>query len=158
MARAAAMTDAGVTHHFTDRAGLLQALVAHGASRLRGVIAESVDKWRKQGPDLVGLVDALSAVYSDGYPRLALQLHEAGWRDRGPPLLEPVVIALLEAYPAANGDEVRIALASLHQWLAFEPLFGRDFRRSVAIPDEAAGQRQRDWYVEALRRTLAAPR
>ncbi len=158
VARAAGLTDAGVSHHFGSRAGLLEALLNHGAAKLRAAIADRVEKWQEDEPDLVRLVESLSLVYAAGYPRLALELHAAGWRDKGAPLLEPVVEALLDAHPKAEVDQVRIALASLHQWLAFEPLFGQDFRRSVAMKEDEARLKQLNWYVEAVRRSLIVNR
>ncbi len=153
VARAAGMTDGGVLHHFNDRDALMRALLEHQAIQLRSAIGEAARAWRDEA-DLVGLIDLLAEAYRGGQARLALELYEAGWRDRGKPLLAPVVEALLGAYPRAPADEVRVAVAAIHQWLAFDPLFGPEFRRSVGGMPMNATSLQRAWYVSALQRTL----
>lgn len=154
MAREAGMTDAGVAHHFGSRDALLKALLQHGAARLRAEVRHYVDQWQSKTPDLGGLVDLLSALYNAGYGHLALQLHAAGWRDRGSPLLEPVVDSLMATYPDAHEDALRVALAAMHQAIALDPLFGSEFRRSVGLKKGEGEQYHRQWWVRALERTL----
>jgi TetR/AcrR family transcriptional regulator, repressor for neighboring sulfatase len=156
VAREAGMTDAGVAHHFGDRDGLLSALLDHGASKLRRGIEEAIDSWRDAGTDIDGLIEALGSIYGAGYAQLAMQLHSAGWRDRGSPLLEPVVDALRTACGADVAvDDIRLTLASLNHWLATDPLFGEEFRRSAGLRGAGAAKRQRTWWVSTVKRCLA---
>ncbi len=152
------MTDAGVSHHFGDREGLLHELLRHGGRALRAAVDDASSSWIAGGESLGGLLEALAGVYRAGFSELALALHGAGWRDRGVGLLEPVVEALhAERAPAPSSDlETRIAIAALHQALATEPAFGAAFRRSAGLTGRAAvdDAATRDWWVAALATTL----
>jgi AcrR family transcriptional regulator len=151
------MTDAGVNHHFGGRDQLLVALLRHGGRRLRaevdGLIGASLEA---DGVRLGPLVEALAALYADGYGRLAIGLHAAGWRDEGSGLLQPLVDAVHAARveraaaagrPTPERRETQLALAALHQALATEPVYGEAFRRSVGLTAAAddPGPQIRSW-------------
>jgi AcrR family transcriptional regulator len=159
------MTDAGITHHFGSRSGLLEALLRHGGRRIRGAVGEVVSRWAEDGARLTPLVDALADLYQDGYSELAIALHAAGWRDRGSGLLDPVVEALHAApRPASTHrpslDDTRLAVAALHQALAIDPVYGSAFRRSAGIPTKSATNPtpQRHWWLTHLSTTLNLPK
>jgi TetR/AcrR family transcriptional regulator, repressor for neighboring sulfatase len=160
VAREAGMTDAGIAHHFGDRAGLLTALVERGGTRLRRAVQDVIALWADTGTDIPALVEALHGLYGRGYARLAAQLHAAGWRQRGAPLLEPVVQALHAARLAAlpsevpGLDETRVVVAMLHQTVATDPLFGNEFRRSAGVPSKTGARLQRQWLALAVERAL----
>lgn len=161
VAREAGMTDAGIAHHFGDRAGLLSALVELGGNRLRCAVQDLVSRWADAGTDIPALVEALHDLYDGGYAQLAAQLHAAGWRQRGLPLLEPVVQALhaarLKNLPGAATpaiDESRVVVAMLHQAVATDPLFGEEFRRSAGLTSKAGARLQRRWLATAAERAL----
>ena len=152
------MTDAGVHHHFGSREQLLHALLRHGGRRLRTAIQGALAAWLDHEARLDSLIEALSAVYRQGYAELATSLHAAGWRDRGAGLLDPVVEALQRrrSDPAAPIEDTRLAVAALHQALALEPLYGAAFRRSAGLTAAQArdsGAMYR-WWAEQLRRSL----
>lgn len=160
----AGMTDMGVNHHFDSVHGLHQALLEHVAERLRREIARLADQWLRQGARLAELVELLAESYEAGHAKLALALHEAGWKDRGKPLLGPVVEALHTARVRCIGrhaelEESRLAVAALHQALALDPLFGAEFRRSVGISGRKAADPlpQRAWWVRTLAGQLGLP-
>jgi AcrR family transcriptional regulator len=151
------MTDAGVTHHFGSRDGLLIALLQHGGRRLRRAVEDATKAWIDGGTTIRDLVDSIADVYADGYAELAIALHAAGWRDKGAGLLEPVVDALHAARRRTGTRspkrlETRLAVAALHQALATEPVYGDAFRRSAGIGEPAAGRdrQQRDWWAKTL--------
>lgn len=152
------MTDAGVSHHFGDRDGLLHELLRHGGRTLRTAVDEAATSWIAGGASLGGLLDTLADVYRAGFAELALALHGAGWRDRGVGLLEPVVEVLhAERTPVPSNDlDTRIAVAALHQALATEPTLGSAFRRSAGLTGRAAvdDAATRAWWVAALAATL----
>ncbi|GAA2625765.1 TetR family transcriptional regulator [Actinomadura fulvescens] len=135
------MTDAGVNHHFGTRDRLLEALLRHGGRKIRAGLQEVLDSWLDRGADLGELVDALAALYRQGYGELAVALHAAGWRDEGSGMLDPVVDALHALRPDAASvpvEDTRLAVAALHQALATEPLYGPAFRRSAGLTGPAA--------------------
>ena len=151
------ITDMGVIHHFGSRERLLQALLEHAATRLRAEVAALASRWMREGARLGALVEVLASLYEAGHTQLAVALHEAGFRDRGSPLLGPVVDALHAARRRSVGagvelDETRLAVAAMHQALALEPLFGIEFRRSAGIGGRSASdsKAQRDWWIETL--------
>lgn len=158
VAREAGMTDAGVTHHFGNLDGLLEALMDQGAAKVRRAIGNVVEEWVQRGPDIEKLVETIGGLYQDGYAELALHLHQSGWRDRGSVLLDPLVKPLLfiNENPNTTERDIRAALASMHLWLALDPLFGDGFRRSVGLRKKADRKAQMDWWVAALTRTLTA--
>lgn len=151
------MTDAGVTHHFKNRDGLLIALLRHGGGRLRAAVEHATADWVCRGARVSELVDCIANVYEDGYGELAIALHTAGWRDDGGGLLSPVVDALHAARRPIHGRraprrDTRLAVAALHQALATESAYGAAFRRSAGINEpEASKQRdQRRWWTRTL--------
>lgn len=162
------MTDAGVTHHFGNRDGLLRELVRHGGRRIRGAVDEVVTSWLEDGADLEQLVRSLSALYAEGYGELAIALHDAGWRDRGSGILDPLVRALHVHRPAGAAlDDTRLAIAACHQAVATEAVYGSAFRRSAGFDSRAAAgsDAQLRWWTTQLARALdldeppiAAPR
>ncbi|MFC4909616.1 TetR/AcrR family transcriptional regulator [Actinomadura gamaensis] len=155
VAARAGMTDAGVNHHFGGRDGLLQALLRHGGRKLRAGVGELLDSWLDGPPDLAKLVETLAAFYRSGYGELAAALHAAGWRDEGSGMLTPVVEALHALRPDAAHvpvEDTRLAVAALHQALALDPLYGREFRRSAGLPDDASAQLR--WWTTHLTRAL----
>jgi TetR/AcrR family transcriptional regulator, repressor for neighboring sulfatase len=161
VAQRVGITDAGVSHHFGGRDQLLVALLRHGGWRMRQAIEAATSKWVERGASVRELVDAVADVYEEGYSELAIALHGAGWRDEGVGMLDPVVEALHAARSRAGGhrllrSETRLAVASLHQALATEPVYGSAFRRSAGIPEPAASRQkeQRRWWVRTLITTL----
>lgn len=156
VAREAGMTDAGITHHFGNRDGLLTALLDEGARKTRDAISETVQGWVEEGPDIGRLVETLHALYRGGYAALALQLHNSGWQDTGRPLLEPVVAPLMarNQNPDTTEEDLRAALASLHQWLALEPVFGSPFRRSAGLKRDTKVKLQLAWWAHSIEAML----
>ena len=156
VARAASMTDAGINHHFGSLNGLLEALMTEGARKVRQAVENVVADWIESGPDIASLVEAIGKLYRDGYAALAIQLHKSGWQERGTPLLAPVIEPLMAINRNAQTTEkdLKIALASLHLWLAFDPLYGNEFRRSVGLHARNDRAAQLDWWSQSLTRML----
>jgi AcrR family transcriptional regulator len=154
VAREAGLTDAGITHHFGSRDGLLLALMENGSAKVREAVNNVVDKWLQTGPDIASLVKAISNLYVNGYAALALHLYGTGWEDRGTVLLEPAVECLFETRrnKDVTKEDIRIGLASLHLWLALDPLFGDAFRRSAGL--NKTSQCQIDWWIDVLEAKL----
>lgn len=152
VAREAGMTDAGVTHHFENRDGLLKALMDEAARKVRHAVTEVVANWLDGEPDIAALVETIGRMYRDGYADLALQLHGSGWQDRGPVLLEPVIEPLLSINqnPVTGEAELRAALGALHLWLAVDPIFGDEFRRSVGLKARSDDRAQMNWWISTL--------
>ncbi|MFP4512670.1 MAG: TetR/AcrR family transcriptional regulator [Acidimicrobiales bacterium] len=153
------MTDAGVNHHFGTREQLLRELLRHGGHRIRAAMDEVVASWLEAGPDVRQLVASLAAVYANGYSELAVALHNAGWRDRGSGLLDPIVDALHQLRPAnssATVTDTRLAVAALHQALALEPLYGSAFRRSAGFTADESNDavEHHEWWASVLEREL----
>jgi AcrR family transcriptional regulator len=153
------MTDAGVNHHFGSRDRLLEALLRHGGRKVRAGVEAVLDSWLDRGADLGELVDALAALYRQGYGELAMALHAAGWQDPGSGMLAPVVDALHALRADAAGvpiDDTRLAVAALHQALVTEPLHGPAFRRSAGITAQASAtsEPQLRWWATHLSRAL----
>lgn len=151
------MTDAGVTHHFDNREGLLTELLRHGGRRLRTALRDVVAEWLDQGADVLDLVESLDTVYRGGYGELAVALHAAGWRDPGSGMLDPVVDALHRHRPSGSSiDDTRHAVAALHQAMATEALYGNAFRRSAGLTGAAALESTAHlrWWARHLHRTL----
>lgn len=147
------MTDAGVTHHFGSRQGLLTELLRHGGRQLRAALDEVVSSWLGTDPDLLGLVTSLDALYRRGYGELAVALHAAGWRDPGRGMLDPVVDALHRLRPAgAPIDETRLAVAALHHAVATDAIYGAAFRRSAGLDGALADDptAQLSWWARQL--------
>lgn len=164
VAERAQMTDMGVLHHFGSRDELLAQLLHHVAAKFRAAMDELAVRWRAEGACLGDLVELLSAAYRAGHGRLALALHETGVRERGRPMLGPIVDALHEARlrhgdKGADLQDTRLAVAALHQALALEPLVGAEFRRSVGISANEAKKRsaQRQWWLTTLSVRLGIP-
>ncbi len=156
VAREAGMTDAGITHHFGNREGLLTALLDNGARKTREAISETVQSWVEEEPDIARLVETLHDLYCGGYAALALQLYNSGWQDTGQPLLEPVVAPLMARNQnlQTSEEDLRGALASLHQWLALEPLFGSPFRRSAGLKQNSKVKLQLAWWINSIEAML----
>ncbi|AKU18157.1 TetR/AcrR family transcriptional regulator [Luteipulveratus mongoliensis] len=161
VAQRVGMTDAGVTHHFRSREGLLIALLRHGGRRLRKAVEGVTGTWVDERASVAELVDGIADVYEEGYGELAIALHAAGWRDEGSGMLDPVVEVLHQARNRTEGQqprraETRLAVAALHQALATEPSYGSSFRRSAGMSEVAAdrSRQQRQWWVNTLIKTL----
>lgn len=152
VARAAGMTDAGINHHFGNRDGLLKALMSEGASKLRHAVDQIVLDWVQSNLMIERLVEEISVLYRGGYAELAIELHKSGWQERGPALLEPLVEPLLSINANSKTDEtdIRVALASLHLWLAFDPVYGGEFRRSVGLHSRNDRKLQLEWWTRTL--------
>ncbi|MEO0607799.1 MAG: helix-turn-helix domain-containing protein [Pseudomonadota bacterium] len=156
VAREAGMTDAGVAHHFRNRDGLLTALLDHGAEKVRDALARLAEAWLAEPPDMQRLISMLSSLYASGYSELALELQRSGWRDRGTPLLGPVVDWMIEhnQNPNSSKDDIRSAIASLHMVLALDTLFGDAFRRSAGALKRDAREAQHSWWADQLNALL----
>lgn len=153
------MTDAGITHHFASREGLLEALLRHGGRKIRSGVEQLLQSWLQRDADLGELIAELAAFYGQGYGELSVALHTAGWRDEGSGMLDPVVGALHALRPdAANTpiEDTRLAVAALHQAIATEPLYGPQFRRSAGLtgPEASAPGPQLHWWTTYLGRAL----
>jgi AcrR family transcriptional regulator len=153
------MTDAGVTHHFTNRDNLLQELLRYGGRQLRGAIEGRLHSWLDGGTDVLALVRTLADIHSQGYAELAVALHTAGWRDGGAGMLDPLVNALHRRRPdrdTADVDDTRLAVAALHQAVATEALYGPAFRRSAGLTGARANDRnpQLRWWATHLELAL----
>jgi AcrR family transcriptional regulator len=163
VARKAGMTDAGVTHHFRDREGLLTALIEDAGYRMRSTIDTNIEEWLAGGVVDVGrLLTALARLYRKGYAELGVALHAAGWRDRGEPIFGKVVDVIHAARlaqakgPAADINDTRLAVAAFHAAIATDALFGPEFRRSAGLKGAAAkgSEQQLQWWVRTLQSTL----
>ncbi len=151
------MTDAGVTHHFGNRETMLAELLRHGGRQLRAALKDVVAAWIDGGTDLLELVTSLNTVYRGGYGELAVALHEAGWRDRGSGMLNPVVDAIHRLRPPGSSiDDTRITVAALHQAMATDTLYGSAFRRSAGLTGAAATDptAQLFWWARQLHLAL----
>lgn len=159
IARNVGMTDAGINHHFGSRDHLLEALLRRGGKELRDQVLEVTEQWLENEADIGQLVRALSAIYERGYGELAVALHNAGWRDTGEGILNPVVDALhtkRNASPRPRKEDTRIAVAALHQALALDPTYGAAFRRSAGIREANAtnNKPQLQWWVTTAKLAL----
>jgi AcrR family transcriptional regulator len=161
VARRAGMTDAGVTHHFKDRQGLLTALIEDAGRRGRAALDAVVDAALSGDLDVTGLLRVLARPYGQGYAELAVALHAAGWRDRGEPVFGRVVEVLHAARLAwgqADPDIVhtRLTLAAFHQAVALDPLYGEAFRRSAGVKAQAAksADAQLEWWIATVQTIL----
>ena len=163
VARKAGMTDAGVTHHFRDREGLLTALIDDAGHRMRSTINTNIEEWLAASDVDVGrLLVALAKLYRKGYAELGVALHAAGWRDRGEPIFGKVADVIHAARlarakgPAPDITDTRLAVAAFHNAIATDALFGQEFRRSAGIKGSAAkgSEQQLEWWVRTLQTTL----
>ncbi|HKP59810.1 MAG TPA: helix-turn-helix domain-containing protein [Polyangiales bacterium] len=160
------MTDAGVHHHFGSRDGLLEALLARGAARLRSDLTMLTLRWQREGARITQLVEALAAFYRSGYSQLAIAVHNAGALEFEHGMLEPVVDALhaarlrRSAIPAPDRRETQLAVAALHQALALEPSCGDAFRRSAGLTSRAASDPSAylAWWALTLATMLGLPK
>lgn len=161
VARRAGMTDAGVTHHFGDRQGLLTALIEDAGQRSRAALEAVVEAAVSGELDVPGLLRVLARPYGKGYAELAVALHAAGWRDRGEPVFGRVVDVLHAARLARGqrGAEIahtRLTLAAFHQAVALDPLYGEAFRRSAGVSPQVARKSdpQLEWWIATVRTVL----
>lgn len=155
------ITDAAIHYHFSNRQGLLEALLRHGARELRRRIDVALESWDGTPAGLQSVVEIIAEAYGpQGYAQLALWLASAGWKPPGGGLHEPLVDAVhklrLRA-ATANGAtrprrrETQHDVALLNIALAADPLYGPGFLRSVGLSDSAANQKQfRRWLVRRL--------
>lgn len=151
------MTDAGVSHHFGNRDGLLAELLRYGGRQLQAALQDVLAAWLDRGADLFELVESLRTVYQRGYGELAVALHAAGWRDPGSGTLNTVVDALHRLRPPGSSiGDTRLAVAALHQAIATEALYGSAFRRSAGLTgaeaDDPAAQVL--WWARQLQLAL----
>lgn len=159
------MTDAGVSHHFGSRDGLLEALLRYGGRRLRHELKEVTERWLREDARVRPLVEVLAAFYQRGYSQLAIALVNAGWRDKGSGMLQPVVDALhaqrvrRAKAQAPALEDTRLAVAALHQALAVDPSYGAGFRRSAGLTGSAASESaaQVMWWAKTLATMLDLP-
>ena len=162
VARKAGMTDAGITHHFRDREGLLTALIEDAGQRMRSTVDAIIAEWLAGDVDLKRLLTALARLYRKGYAELGVALHAAGWRERGEPIFGKVVdvihaARLAEAKgPAPDIMDTRLAVAAFHNAIATDALFGQEFRRSAGVKASAAkgSEQQLEWWIRTLQATL----
>ncbi|WP_324193795.1 TetR/AcrR family transcriptional regulator [Nocardia blacklockiae] len=151
------MTDAGVTHHFGNREQLLAELLRYGGHRLRAELDEVLTAWRERDADLLELVESLEGLYRSGLGDLAVALHAAGWRDTNTGMLDSVVDALHRLRPSGSSrHDTQLAVAALHQAMATEVLYGKDFRRSAGLvgPDADDSHAQVRWWARQLQVVL----
>lgn len=137
------LTDAAINHHFGTRDDLLAALLRHGGKKLQLRLAEVAARAAGDNLTIDLLIAQLMRIYVDeGYGELAVQLHMAGWRDEGAGFLNSVVDIIHSRRLARNAsgvsplpaiDDTRFLVGQLHMAIAFEPIFGAAFRRSVGL-------------------------
>jgi len=74
-------------------------------------------------------------------------------------MLEPAVEPLYRARQdaAVSRNDIRLALASFHQWVALDGVFGREFRRSAGLRSKSAALQQKQWWVKTLRQQMTLP-
>jgi AcrR family transcriptional regulator len=162
VARRTDMTDAGITHHFRDREGLLTALIEDAGQRMRSTINANIEEWLAGDADLRQLLMGLARLYRKGYAELGVALHGAGWRDRGEPIFGKVVDVIHAARLAQANDpapdimDTRLAVAAFHNAIATDALFGQEFRRSTGIKATAAkgSEQQLEWWIRTLQTAL----
>ena len=156
------VTDAAVYHHFGNREGLLGALLKHGGRKLRSAVDDLVKNWSDDRDALSALVDLLAQLHASGFAALALALHQAGYRDRGSGILNPVVevlhtrrklAAAERQWPPPSKDDTRLAVAQLHQAMFADALFGDAFRRSAGMT-RLRGASTRFWWGRTLATVL----
>ena len=162
VARKAGMTDAGVTHHFRDREGLLTALIEDAGRRMRSTIDAIIEEWLAGDVDLGRLLTALARLYRKGYAELGVALHAAGWRERGEPIFGKVVDVSHAARlaqpkgPAPDIWDTWLGVAAFHNAIATDALFGQEFRRSAGVKASAAkgSDQQLEWWIRTLQAAL----
>lgn len=158
VARRAGVTDAAIAHHFGNRDGLLSELMDHVVARVRQAIYSLVTTWADSATEIGALIEDLDRLYREGYAELAHAVSQSGWRDQGPPILKPVVNALIRQNrnPTTNDDNIRYVMASLHQELALSPLYGDAFRRSVGLRSAKKRAEHLAWWAETIEQLIAA--
>ena len=162
VARNVGLTDAGVTHHFGNRQGLLIALIEDTGQRLRLTIDLVVEEWLAGEVNVGRLLIALAKPYQKGYAELAVALHAAGWRDRGEPVFEKVVDALHAVRvthltsPKPDILDTRLAVAAFHNAIALDALYGEEFRRSAGVKASATKgeELQLEWWIKTIQSVL----
>lgn len=159
VARRAGVTDAAIAHHFGNREGLLNALMDHVVSRVRVAIRSIVAKWTDKNADISALIEDLDDLYRHGYAELAHAASQSGWRDKGAPILKPVIDVLIRQNqnPATTDDTIRYVMASLHQELALSPLYGDAFRRSVGLRTANERSEHLAWWASTIERLIDPP-
>lgn len=159
VARHAAVTDAAIAHHFGNRDGLLNALMDHVVAKVRHEISTLVTTWNGATAEIGVLIQELDHLYAQGYSELAHALTQSGWRDHGPPILKPVVDALIghNENPNTSDDQIRRVLASMHMDLALSPLYGDAFRRSVGLRSDQNPAAHLAWWVTIIKQMIQAP-
>jgi len=152
VADAVGVTDAAVHHHFTNRQGLLEALLRRAGKRLKAQLHAVTADARPDGTDLEQISRLFSRWYDRrGYARLAMWLMLAGWSDAGHGMLGDLVTAVhrtrlrraaeeRRARPALA--ETRAIVAWFHSAMMSEPLFGGASRRSAGLSDDDASRRR----------------
>ncbi|MEM9572842.1 MAG: helix-turn-helix domain-containing protein [Pseudomonadota bacterium] len=159
VARRAGVTDAAIAHHFGNREGLLSALMEHVVSQVRDAIRSLVAKWTDRNADIGALIEDLDGLYRHGYAELAHAASQSGWRDKGAPILKPVIDVLIRQNqnPTTTDDTIRHVMASVHQDLALSPLYGEAFRRSVGLRSANKRTEHLAWWAETIERLIAVP-
>ncbi|MCG8588009.1 MAG: TetR/AcrR family transcriptional regulator [Proteobacteria bacterium] len=160
-------TDAAVHHHFGNRRGLLEALLAFAARRMRAEIEDILAGWDGEPEGLRRVAELLADTYADkGYARLALWLRLGGWESRGSGLFTPLVDAIHRrrlrtarehGRPRPRRQDTQRQVALLNVALAAEPLLGAGFLRSVDLPADPSDQAHfRHWLAQQLSALLEA--
>lgn len=90
--------------------------------------------------------------------QLAHAVTHSGWRDHGPPLLKPVIDALIRQNTNAetSAGDLRRVVAALHMDLALSPLYGDAFRRSVGLRSDRGRAKHLDWWAARIEEMLRA--
>ena len=159
------MTDAGIAHHFGTRDALLEALLRHGGRRIRQAVTTATDSWLNRGASVQALIDAVAAVYAEGYGgarhcaacrRAARRRRRHAHARRRRPAPAP---ASPQRTPRPPRSSTRLAVAALHQALATETAYGAAFRRSAGITDPDAGRSgpQLKWWCTTITTVLQIP-
>ncbi|MBV9527870.1 TetR/AcrR family transcriptional regulator [Sphingomonas sp.] len=148
-------THANLLHHFGSAAGLQAALVRSIGDRVRGTIAEAVERARAGEADVREVVDGtFDAFGREGGGALAAWMILTGNRDALDPVLES--LRGLVAQLSVGHAEERVAENTLGLVLSAlgDSLLGGAFAESLGLPRDSA----RELAAERLRFRIATER
>ena len=143
------ITDAGVHYHFGSRLGLVEALMARSARKLRRRIGAAIDD---EGPlDLQAVSRSMREVYdTEGAARMVAWMQMTGWAPRRTGMLSPLVER------AGGTDEARRLIALLNAIHIATALMGDPLLRTVNLPSDANGRQAfLDWATDFIAAKLA---
>jgi len=165
VARDVGMTDAAVHYHFSNRRGLLEALLRSAGRRLRNELMETVAVGDASAVDIDTLVRRVQETYDTRqYARLTAWLSLAGWRPRGAGMLRAQADAMHHARckraavfgkPRPHAEDTLFVLVLLNLVVWADALIGDSSRRMVGLPaDRATADRFMEWFAALLSRRV----